>query len=59
MAEGICSPANIETSKPSIIVMAISDIILLVTMLVGLLRLRRNGGGRFGLAKLLWEQVGR
>ena len=58
MVEGICSAANIETNKPNIIVMVISDIILLVTMLVGLLRLRRNGGGRFGLASLLWEQVG-
>ncbi len=58
MAEGICLATNIETSKPNIIVMFISDMILLVTMLVGLLRLRRNGGGRFGLASLLWEQVG-
>jgi hypothetical protein len=58
MADGTCLVANVETDKPNIIVMLISDIILLVTMLVGLLRLRRNGGGRFALASLLWEQVG-
>jgi len=27
-------------------------------MLVGLLNIRLHGGGRFGLASLLWKQVG-
>jgi hypothetical protein len=38
--------------------MAVTDIILLLIMFVGLLRLRRrHGGGTFGLARLLWKQV--
>jgi hypothetical protein len=37
--------------------MAATDIILLLIMFVGLLRLRRHGGGTFGLARLLWKQV--
>ena len=37
--------------------MLVTDTILLLTVLVGLLRLRRNGGGRFGLGQLLWAQV--
>jgi hypothetical protein len=37
--------------------MAVTDIILLVIMLVGLLRLRRQCCGTFGLARLLWKQV--
>ena len=37
--------------------MAITDIILLLTMAFGLLRLRRHGGGTFGLTRLLWKQV--
>jgi hypothetical protein len=27
-------------------------------VLVGLLRLRREGGGRFGVGQILWKQVG-
>jgi len=37
--------------------MAVTDIILLLIMLVGLFRLRRNRCGTFGLAQLLWKQV--
>jgi hypothetical protein len=35
----------------------VSDVVLLLTMLVGLLRLREDGT-LFGLGKLLWRQVG-
>ena len=38
--------------------MLISDIVLLVTMLIGLLRLRQHGVGTRGLGLLLWKQVG-
>jgi hypothetical protein len=34
-----------------------TDFVLLVIMLFGLLRLRRRGGGTFGLGRLLWKQV--
>lgn len=50
--------ANIESTRPSIIATLATDIVLLITMLAGLLRIRLLGGGRFGLASLLWKQVG-
>jgi hypothetical protein len=31
---------------------------LLLIVLAGMYVLRRNGGGKFGLARLLWKQVG-
>ena len=46
-----------ERSKDNIIAMLVSDVVLLLTMLVGLLRLRKDGT-LFGLGKLLWRQVG-
>ena len=36
----------------------ITDFILLLIMLVGLLRLRLHGGTLLGLGRLLWKQVG-
>jgi hypothetical protein len=39
--------------------MVVTDIILLLILLVGLLRHRREYGGTFGLAQLLWKQVRR
>lgn len=35
----------------------VADIALLLIILAGLLVLRRNGGGEFGLTRLLWRQV--
>ncbi len=35
----------------------ISDMVLLLIVLAGLLVIRRRGGARFGLARLVWEQV--
>jgi hypothetical protein len=39
--------------------LAATDIVLLLIMLAGLIRLRRDGYGyaRFGLARFLWKQV--
>jgi hypothetical protein len=48
---------NAESNKLTIIVMFVTDAILLMTMFVGLLRLRRRGGGTFELGRLLWKQV--
>jgi hypothetical protein len=45
------------TNVPTFISMMVTDIILLLIMLIGLLRLRRDGGGTFGLGQLLWKQV--
>jgi len=51
-----CLVVNNTTVAPSLISMAITDIVLLLIMLVGLLRLRCNGRGAFGLGHLLWQQ---
>jgi hypothetical protein len=37
--------------------LAVTLIALLLIMLFGLIRLRRHGGGTFGVALLLWKQV--
>ena len=37
--------------------MFITDILLLVVMFIGLLRMRRHAAGTFGLGRLLWKQV--
>lgn len=57
-AEERCVLHDTESNKPNIIVTLITDIILLLIMLIGLLRLRRYGVGTFGLGQLLWKQVG-
>jgi hypothetical protein len=47
-----------ETSRLEFIpVVLVTDIALLLIMLVGLFRLRREGGGTFGLSQFLWRQV--
>jgi hypothetical protein len=47
---------NTESSNQNAIATLVSDVVLLLTMLVGLLRLNRNGVmGGFG--QLLWKQV--
>ena len=48
---------NAEDNKLNIIVTFITDIILLLIVLVGLIRLRYHGGGTLGLGRLLWKQV--
>jgi hypothetical protein len=48
---------NLETSQPSLVSLFITDCLLLLFMLAGLLRLRRRGGGTFELGRLLWRQV--
>jgi hypothetical protein len=52
----VCVPSDLSGVKLALIVTLIIDILLLVTVLVGLLRLRRDGGGRFGLQGFLWKQ---
>lgn len=42
----------------ALIVTLVVDVILLFTVLLGLFRMRRDGGGMFGLSQLLWKQVG-
>ncbi|KAH9967687.1 hypothetical protein BJV74DRAFT_799492 [Russula compacta] len=51
-----CEPLNTSNSKVNLIFMVATDIALLFIMLIGLLRLRRRGGGRMSLTHLLWKQ---
>lgn len=55
--QSVCVILNIESNQITVIIILVTDIILLSTMLVGLLRLRRGGGGKFELGRLLWKQV--
>jgi len=54
-AQNTCYVVNTDTSKPTILCYLITDIILLLVMLLGLFRLRFEGG-MFGLGRLLWRQ---
>jgi hypothetical protein len=47
-----------QSNKMNIIVSLASDVVLLLIMLVGLLRLRVEIG-EFGLGRILWNQVRR
>jgi hypothetical protein len=53
-----CAVFNSHSGKLNIVVNLITDIVLLLIMLVGLLRLRSEGGATFGIGDLLWKQVG-
>lgn len=52
-----CVTPNIKRTGLNLIATSITDIVLLLVMLVGLLRLRRQGGGMGGIAQVLWRQV--
>ncbi|KAF8256865.1 hypothetical protein EI94DRAFT_1836410 [Lactarius quietus] len=51
----VCEVLNPEITKVTIIALLIADLVLLITMLVGLLRLRIHGT-MFALGKFLWNQ---
>jgi len=53
-----CIVLNTEKNKPSIIATLITDIVLLLIVLIGLLPLLHDSGGSFALGRLLWKQVG-
>jgi hypothetical protein len=48
---------NMESEKLAVVIMLVTDIVLVLTMLLGLLRWNRRGGGMFELGRLLWKQV--
>ena len=52
-----CSLPNAKSNTATFVSMFITDFVLLVVMLFGLLRLQRRGSGTFGLGRLLWRQV--
>ncbi|KAI9432741.1 hypothetical protein H4582DRAFT_2061560 [Lactarius indigo] len=53
---GVCAVLNIGKSKNTVIVTLITDVILCLVMLVGLLRLRQHGITMVGLWNFLWKQ---
>ena len=53
-----CDFINVETSKLSLSSLFATDMILLLIMLAGLLRLHRSGAGTLDLGRLLLKQVG-
>ena len=53
-----CEIVNLHISKLNILATLATDIILLLIMFFGLLRLGFHERGAFGLGRLLWKQVG-
>ncbi|KAI0274156.1 hypothetical protein BGY98DRAFT_93753 [Russula aff. rugulosa BPL654] len=51
-----CILLNPQNIKPNIMSSLIADVLLLVIMLVGLLRIRFGSGNTFGLERVLWKQ---
>jgi hypothetical protein len=56
--ERTCIILNIRSTKLNSIIVLIIDIILLLIMLIGLLRLGFHQSGVQGLGHLMWTQVG-
>ena len=48
---------NFEATKLNVAISLITDVVLLLIMLAGLIRLRLRGGGALGLGRMLWNQV--
>jgi len=55
-ALAMCLELNIESNTLTIVTLLVTDFVLLVSMLVGLLRLRRGSSSTFDLGSLLWKQ---
>ncbi|KAH9974538.1 hypothetical protein BGW80DRAFT_145820 [Lactifluus volemus] len=53
---GSCTVVNPDVTKLNAIVSFVTEIILLLMMLAGLLRLRMQGGGMLNLGSFLWKQ---
>jgi len=51
-----CILFNVQIIKLNFISTLITDIVLLLVMLIGLLRLRLEGGGMLSLGRILWKQ---
>ena len=51
-----CVITNVDTSKISVVSLFVTDILLLLIMLAGLLRHRKSGSLELG--RFLWKQVG-
>jgi hypothetical protein len=56
--ESTCMAVNIHSTKLNLIIALVTDIILLLIMLIGLLRLGFHETGVRGIGHLMWTQVG-
>jgi hypothetical protein len=52
-----CGTSNIQSNKLTVVSIFVTDVILLLIMLLGLLRLRFDGGGLLHIGSFLWKQV--
>ena len=57
-AMATCVIDNIEGTRLTMITTLITDIVLLLIMLIGLLRLGLSERGALGMGRLMWRQVG-
>jgi hypothetical protein len=48
---------NFESNNFGVISILVTDVVLLLSMLIGLLRLRLQAGGALNLGRFLWNQV--
>ena len=56
-AQNVCVVINTESTRKNVTATLVTDVVLLLIMLVGLLRMPQYGN-MFGLWKILWRQVG-
>jgi hypothetical protein len=56
-AQSVCEVLNTESTIQTVVATLVTDVVLLLTVLVGLLRLRPYGTV-FGVGNILWKQVG-
>ena len=56
-AQSVCVVLNTERTRNNVTATLVTDVVLLLTMLVGLLRMQLHGN-MFALGKILWRQVG-
>lgn len=52
-----CAVPNFDSTQLSVLAILFTDIVLLLIMLTGLLRMRFRGAGSLNLARFLWNQV--
>jgi hypothetical protein len=54
----LCVVTNSDITKLNILITLATDVMLLLMVFAGLLRLRLGGGSMFDLGSFLWKQVG-
>jgi hypothetical protein len=55
--ESVCMVPNSDVAKLNVVVTFITNLVLLLMTVIGLLRLRVGGGGMLDLGRFLWRQV--